>query len=91
MFFFFHRSIDLTNGGQIDNFYYLTHPQSFKACLDQLNQETFKAFLTAHSSMQRIGLFSQKIEGYIKDAIKFMYKVCKYYYFAKLKTNSYLL
>ena len=55
---------DLKDGWRA-SYEYLKEPRSFRACLEQVNQEAFEAFHMSHENMGAIELYTKSIPGNI--------------------------
>ena len=56
----------------IGGFKYMKHPKSFRRSLLQVSQESYRAFVIAHTNMDKIRISTDTVPGYTKAAIKIL-------------------
>ncbi|EFX63201.1 hypothetical protein DAPPUDRAFT_15274, partial [Daphnia pulex] len=50
----------------------IKHPESFRTTLVQIANESYEAFMKAHSNMNKIQLQMGEVPGYAKDCVRYM-------------------
>ena len=55
-----------------DGFHYMKHPGSFRLSLLQISQQSYDAFLAAHTNMNKIRLSTLNIPDYVKAAVEIL-------------------
>ena len=77
---------DLKDGWRA-SYEYLKEPRSFRACLEQVNQEAFEAFHMSHENMGAIELYTKSIPGIILSQ-RFNLKYNRFYSFRSHERSS---
>jgi hypothetical protein len=63
-------SIDISDNENL--FPLIKHPESFRTTLVQIANESYEAFMKAHSNMNKIQLQMGEVPGYAKDCVRYM-------------------